>query len=254
MPTAWVREIPDSFVSAIVSEAGRAPDVELARHQHRVYRQHLERAGLEVIALPADEGYPDCVFIEDAAVLLGSVAVATRPGAEPRRGEVDPVITALGERYETAGVEAPGTLDGGDVMVLGDVVYVGRSRRTNDEGIAQLGKIAALAGYSLRPLPVRGVLHLKSAVLPVTEETVVVTPGTVNEELLAGLRIIPEADTERHRFSALPLGTGEVLVTSNAPETASRLDGLGILLTPIDASEIQAADGGLTCMSILARD
>jgi dimethylargininase len=139
-------------------------------------------------------------------------------------------------------------------MVLGDIVFVGRSSRTDDEGIAQLGEIAAGVGLRVRPVPVSGVLHLKSAVLPVTDDTLVVTPGTVDEELLAGLNIIPEAETERHQFSALPLGNDQVLVTANAPETASRLDSLGIAVTPIDASEIQAADGGLTCMSILARD
>ncbi|HJS72229.1 MAG TPA: dimethylargininase [Acidimicrobiia bacterium] len=254
MPTAWIREVPDSFVSAIVPEGGRAPDVPMARRQHETYRRHLERAGHEVITLPADEGYPDCVFIEDAAVLLGSLAVAARPGAEPRRGEVEPVVAALGGRFELVRVEAPGTLDGGDVMALGDMVYVGRSKRTNDEGIAQMRKFAAGVGMTVQAVPVSGVLHLKSAVLPVTEDTVVVTPGTVDESLLAGLRIIAEAETERHRFSALPLGNGEVLVTADAAETASRLDDLGIALTPIDASEIQAADGGLTCMSILARD
>jgi dimethylargininase len=104
---------------------------------------------------------------------------------------------------------------------------------------------------SLVPVPVSGVLHLKSAVLPVDPETVVVTPGTVDEGLLEGLRIVHETDNERHRFSALPLADGSLLVTANATETAGMLIDLGMRPVPIDVSEIQAADGGLTCMSIL---
>jgi dimethylargininase len=251
MPTAWLREVPDSYVSAIISGDGRAPDVDKARAQHDRYQVLLGAAGYELVVLPADEAHPDCVFIEDTAVVLGPVAVITRPGAESRRGEVGPVAEALAGRFELAPIVEPATLDGGDVMLLGDRVFVGRSTRSNDEGISQLSAIADRQGLTVVPVPVRGALHLKSAVLPVGHETVVVTPGTVDEGLLSGVRIVHEARRELHAFSALPLATGDVLVTMSAPETARKLVDLGVSVIPIDVSEIQATDGGLTCMSIL---
>jgi dimethylargininase len=251
MPIALLREVSPSFADAIVAHGGRRPDVALAIEQHSLYRRALEAAGYTAEVLAGDPDHPDCVFIEDTAVVIGEIAVATRPGAEGRRGEVGPVADRLAQSMPIRAMEKPGTLDGGDVMVMNGTVYVGRSSRSNDSGIEQLGDIAATQGMSLVSVPVSGVLHLKSAVLPVDPETVVVTPGTVDESLLVGLRIVHEADHERHRFSALPLADGSLLVTANAEGTAGILSDLGMRPVPIDVSEIQAADGGLTCMSIL---
>lgn len=251
MPTALIRELPDSFDQAIVGPGGRAPDVDLARKQHLVYRSELAKAGYAIEAIPADETCPDCVFIEDAAVIVGELAVIARPGAHERRPEVAPVAAFLEERFATVTIEAPGTLDGGDVMVGGGTIFVGSSKRSNRAGIDQLRSVSSSQGLRLVEVPVEGVLHLKSAVLPVGDETVVVTPGAVDESLLSRLRIVHEVDSERLRFSALPLPDGRVLTTAGAPETNSLLEALGLSVTPIDISEILAADGGLTCMSIL---
>jgi dimethylargininase len=251
MSTALLRAVADTFDRAIVSEHGRPPDVARARTQHEAYAAALRRAGYEIEVLKADDNHPDCVFIEDTAVVLGSAIVAARPGAEERRAEVTPVVEHLKGRLPIIEIEPPGTLDGGDVMIMGDTVYVGRSERTNDEGVAQLGAVAEQQGSAVVAVPVDGVLHLKSGVLPVDKETVVVTPGTVDESLLTGLRIVYEVPHERHAFSALPLNNGDVLVTANAPDTAALVADLGLRVRPIDVSEIQAADGGLTCMSIL---
>jgi dimethylargininase len=251
MSTALLRAVADTFDRAIVSEHGRVPDVARARRQHETYAAALRRAGYGIEMLPADDDHPDCVFIEDTAVVLGSVVIAARPGAEERRDEVTRVVEHLGGRFPITWIEPPGTLDGGDVMIMGDTVYVGRSKRTNDEGIAQLRVVAERQGSAVVAVPVAGVLHLKSGVLPVDDYTVVVTPGTVDESLLTGLRIVYEAPHERHAFSALPLRNGEVLVTAKAPDTAALVADLGLRVVPVDVSEIQAADGGLTCISIL---
>lgn len=251
MPTALIRGVPDSFDRAIVSPTGRAPDVGLAREQHDVYRDQLQKAGYTVETVPTDDDCPDCVFIEDTAVILGKTAVITRPGAPERQAEVRPVADFLNGRLPTIYIEAPGTLDGGDVMILGGIVYVGASKRSNREGIDQLGAVAVRQGLDLVVIPVEGALHLKSAVLPVGDQTVVVTPGTVDESLLTGLHLVHEREDERFSFSALPLVDGRVLTTSSAPQTASALEEMGFAVTPIDASEILAADGGLTCMSII---
>lgn len=254
MPFALLREVSPSFADAIVAHGGRRPDVDLAIEQHARYRTAIEAAGYDVEVLAGDPDHPDCVFIEDTAVVVGDIAVATRPGAEARRGEVGPVASRLAELREVRTIDSPGTLDGGDVMILGGTVYVGRSARSNDDGIAQLAEIARTQGMTLVSLPVSEVLHFKSGVLPVSHDTVVVTPGTVDETLLGGLRIVHEADHERHRFSALPLTDGTLLVTADAPDTTALLADLGLRPIPIDVSEIQAADGGLTCMSILIED
>lgn len=254
MPSALLREVADTFDRAIVSDDGRAPDVAKARQQHDRYANALREAGYDIDVVAADDNQPDCVFIEDTGVVIGSVVVAARPGARERRDEVQPVIDLLRERFPVAQIDAPGTLDGGDVMVMGDRLFVGRSRRTNHEGIEQLRGAAESQGMSVVAVPVDGVLHLKSGVLPVDDHTVVVTPGTVDEGLLEGLRIVHEVPHERHSFSALPMPGGEVLVTASAPDTTAVISGLGITPIPIDVSEIQAADGGLTCMSILFAD
>jgi dimethylargininase len=251
MPTALLRQVASTFDRAIVSEAGRRPDVDLAREQHDRYAQALTGAGYDIDVIADDDAHPDCVFIEDTAIIIGSTAIITRPGASERRGEVGPVADVLETRFPLAPIEAPGTLDGGDVMVLDRAVFVGRSKRTNDSGIAQLAEVVGSEGLTVTAVPVQEVLHLKSAVLPVADAAVVVTPGTVDESLLSDLRILHESQHERHRFSALKLGSGDVLVTANAPETARMIADLGIAVIPIDVSEIQAADGGLTCMSIL---
>jgi dimethylargininase len=161
------------------------------------------------------------------------------------------VARALARWFATAEITEPGTIDGGDVFVMGEVIYAGLSERTNADGIDQLRAVTFHQGLRLVTIGVNDVLHLKSAVLPIDEETVVVTPGTVDEDLLDGLHIVYEVETERHRFSALPLGEGRVLVTANAPATTERIANSSRDVVPIDVSQIQAADGGLTCMSIL---
>lgn len=250
-PTALIRPVPDSFDHALVRGNRPNLDVSRARAQHDRYRAQLETTGYRVEVVPPDELHPDCLFIEDTAVVVGDVAVVTLPGAAARRGETPPVAEALSRHFALEHIAAPGTLDGGDVMIMDQALYVGRSERTNDHGIDQLRQIAAAQGLDVVPVGVHSALHLKSAVLPVDGETVVVTPDAVDEGALSGLRIVYEAGSERNRFSALPLVDGRVLVTANAPATSELVAGLGIEVSPIDVSEIQAADGGLTCMSIL---
>ncbi|MDJ0924437.1 MAG: dimethylargininase [Acidimicrobiia bacterium] len=250
-PVALVRDVPDSFVDALVM--GKRPTIDLARarRQHDVYRELLALRGYEVRVLPADERYPDCPFVEDVAVVLGPAAVATRPGASQRRGEVAMVAAALASLLPLRHIEAPGTLDGGDVLRLGGTLYVGRSSRTNDAGIAQLTRIAANCGLAVTPVPVRGVLHLKSAVAHIDEETLLLAPQCVDPRLFAEFRVIEKAGGEEHVASVLRLGTGELVMTSSAPRTLQRIRDHGWDPTLIDSSEFQAADGGLTCLSVL---
>ncbi len=246
-----MREIPDTFDQALVRQGKPALDVDRARAQHIEYRRHIENAEYHTTVLSADPRHPDCVFVEDTAVVVGQTALITRLGAESRRGEVDPVANTLARYLDIVTMGAPATLDGGDVFILNKTIYVGRSERTNEDGINQLAVVASLHDLAIVPIDVSGVLHLKSAVLPVDAQTVVVTPGTVDESRLADLRILHEDATERNRFSALPLRSGAVLVTQDSPRTSEQVADLGHEVIPIDVSQIQAADGGLTCMSLM---
>lgn len=250
-PVALIRTIPDSFDRALTSDPAVEVDVEVARAQHDDYLSHLEASGCQIVTVAADPLHPDCVFIEDTAVIVGDRAVVTRPGAPSRRGEVGPVAEILGRWFRLLPIEPPATLDGGDVIVTSNRVLIGRSSRTNAEGVAQLRGIVSDAGLEAIEVRVDEGLHLKSAVLPLDPETAVVTRGAVEESALTGYRLIYEDGSERFRFSALPLPTGDVLVTSSAPRTVAEIVEQGFEVLPIDISEIQAVDGGLTCMSVL---
>jgi dimethylargininase len=251
MDTALVRPVADSFSRALVGEAGSALDPDRARRHHADYVALLDSAGYTIEEVAGDEAHPDCVFIEDTAVVLGSVAVIARSGASSRRGEAAPVRDALTARFSIATIDAPGTLDGGDVMQVGGKAYVGHSARTNPAAIEQLAEIATGCGLEVTTVRVHDGLHLKSSVLPLDAETVLVTPNSVDEDALNGLRIVREAPTERFRASALPMRDGRLVITTSAPATSEMLASIGYDVVPIDVTELQAADGGLTCMSIL---
>jgi dimethylargininase len=214
----------------------------------------LRSAGYIIEEVRADDAHPDCVFVEDVAVVLGSVAVMTRPGAPSRRDEGPPVREAFARRFPIATIEAPGTLDGGDVMQVGGSVFVGQSTRTNREGIEQLATIAARSGIRVVTVRVYDGLHLKSAVLPLDAETVLVAADSVDENALGDLRVLNVDPAERFSASALPMRDGRLMVTTTAPATIEMLVGRGYSVAPLDVTELQAADGGLTCLSILFRE
>lgn len=246
-----MRGVPNSFTAALVAGGRPNIDIDEARHQHDAYRANLTDAGYSVEVVPADEAHPDCPFIEDTAVILDDTAVITRPGAESRRGEEDPVAEALGVHRAVARITEPGTLEGGDVMRMGDRIFVGRSERTNQEGIDQLSRIATLLGLSARPIHMSGVLHLKSAVLPLDGDTLLLAVDHINPDAFGDYRIVPMASGEQHLASVLPLANGTVMATASAPETIASLELAGYKVIPVDISQFQAADGGLTCLSVL---
>ena len=249
--TALVRPVPRSFARALVGRPGTRLDPVRAAQQHTGYVDVLRSAGYMIEEIPADDAYPDSVFVEDAAVVVGATAVATRSGAQSRRGETPPVSESLARRFDLERIAAPGTLDGGDVIQVGGSVYVGHSTRTNRAGIEQLAEIATRHGFPVVPVEVREGLHLKSSVLPLDAETVLVAPGNVDETAFGDLRILFAPPEGSHHTSVLPLRDGQLVITTGAPAAAAALAGNGFGVRSIDVSELQAADGGLTCMSIL---
>lgn len=252
MPLALVREVPASFVAAL-APARRRPrlDVEVARRQHGAYLEVLRGAGYQVTALPADEAHPDCCFIEDTAVTLGRLAVATRPGAPSRRGEVAVVAAALGAHMPVAWISEPATLDGGDVLRVGGRLFVGRSRRSNEEGIRQLARLAARQGTKVWPVEVRRGLHLKSSVAALDEETILLAPRCLDETPFGGLRLLRVPAGEQRAANSLCLVDGTVLIPAGCPRTFEMLAASGFRPVAVDVSQFEAAAGGLSCLSLL---
>jgi len=225
-------------------------DLDRARTQHRALAQALETLGCVIEGLPAEPDLPDSVFVEDTVVVVDEVAVVTRPGAPSRRAETESVARALARYRPLVPIEAPGTLDGGDVLRLGPRVFVGRSTRTNEAGIEGLRAALSGFGYSVTAVPVSGCLHLKSAVTEIAPGTVLLNPEWVDAAAFPGATII-EVDPDEP-FAANAQRVGDAVVFPAAfPRTAERLRGLGIPIVTIDLSELARAEGAVTCCSVV---
>jgi dimethylargininase len=253
MDTALTRDVGRSLGRCELTFRDREPiDVDRAIGQHQAYCNRLESLGLEVVRLPADESCPDCCFVEDVAVVLDEVAVVTMPGAPSRRPEVPPVRDALRRFRRCEEMALPATLDGGDVLQLGRRLFVGRTARTNEAGIAALRASVAPHDYEVVPVAVTGCLHLKSAVSPLGDETLLAVPGAFDEEPFAGYELLPVPEEEREAANVLRV-RGEVWVAAGFPRTLDRLDGRGYRVVAMDVSEFLKAEAGLSCKSLLFR-
>ena len=208
--------------------------------------------GATVERIPPAPEHPDSVFVEDTAVVLDEVAVIARPGAASRRGEVAAVAAGLETRRPLVQIEPPATLDGGDVLVLGRTVYVGRSRRTNDEAIAQLSGLLDRYGYLTVGIPVEGCLHLKTAAAAISDDAVLLQPRWVDRGCFAGLEIVELEPGEPATANVLRIGDALVVPESNVP-TRTRLEARGHHVHTVPADELAKAEAGLTCCSILLR-
>jgi dimethylargininase len=246
---ALVRPPGPRLAEGIVTHLDRQPvDVTRAVEQHAGYVRALTDNGWATQDVAAADEHPDAVFVEDSVVVVDDLAVLTRPGAEERRGEVAgtrAAVTGLGLR--TAAVQAPGTLDGGDVLQVGRSVYVGRGGRTNGEGIRQLRDLLAPLGRVVVPVQLRAVLHLKSAVTALPDGSLLGVPGLIDPAPLGGLRV-PAEEAGAH---VVPLGDGLVLMASSAPRTAQWLDDLGFDVVAVDIGEFEKLEGCVTCLSVL---
>jgi dimethylargininase len=248
-----MRGVPDSLGDCELTLLERQPiDLDRARDQHAAYATLLEELGLEVVEVPADPAFPDCCFVEDVAVVLDGLAVMTRPGARSRRGEGPAVEQALAPFRPVIRIEAPATLEGGDVLSLGRTLYVGRSARTNAGGIEALRRVAEPAGYRLVTVPVIGCLHLKSAVTALDDGRVLANRSWIDPAPLRGLEVIPVDPAEPAAANVLRVG-GVVVAHPGFPRTLGRLEALDLTIRPLDVSEFLKAEAALTCKSLLFR-
>ncbi|MFC2083404.1 dimethylarginine dimethylaminohydrolase family protein [Candidatus Bipolaricaulota bacterium] len=248
---AITREISASLGQCELTHQARLPiDLALARQQHARYEKALERLECTLLRLPEEPELPDAVFVEDMAVVLDEVAIVTRPGAIPRRAEIESVATALLPYRSMMRIEPPGTLDGGDVLVVGRDVYVGISSRTNQHSVDQMKHLLAPYDYQVHGVNVHGCLHLKSAVTAVAENTLLVNPEWIDSSLFAGYEIIRIDPGEVYGSNGLLIGES-VVYPVTFPRTAERLDTRGIRLEFVDLSELAKAEGAVTCCSLV---
>ena len=253
MWNAVTRAVSPSLARCELSHIGRAPiDVALARTQHHEYLRALESVGCHVIELPEEGELPDSVFVEDVAIVLDEVAVLTRPGALSRRPEVASVGDVLRQHRLLEAIQSPATLDGGDVLRIGRTVYVGESARSNPDGIAQLRKLLGAHGYTVESVPMRDCLHLKSAVTALSDDCVLLQPAWVDRDRFANFRVIEVDPTEPHAANVLRIGDA-LIMPACFPRTQRRLLDAGFKVTVVDVSELQKAEGAVTCCSLVFR-
>jgi len=247
---AVVRKPGPNFARGLTTAAATdPPDFETLVGQHTEYISALQSIGLEVIVLDCLPDHPDAYFVEDTAVVAADVAVITNPGAESRQGEEETIASVLAEYRRTDRIRPPGTVDGGDVLQVGNHFFVGLSERTNHEGAGQLGRIFKRHGYTYATVAVGEGLHLKSSVNYVGRNTLLVTEDFASNEQLKAYDTIIVDRHESYAANTL-LVNDHLLVPRGYPGTRRKLDALGLKIIELDTSEVRKMDGGLTCMSL----
>jgi dimethylargininase len=243
----------NTFSQGISSSKLGQPDIDLAIVQHQSYVSALSKAGLDCLVLPASPEFPDSVFVEDTAVVTRDFAVISRPGADSRRGEIIEMTVELEKFFQNIEqIQAPGMLDGGDICMADNHFFIGISNRTNPAGAQQLADIVNKYGFTSKFIDIRqlaGILHLKSSVNYLGEETLLLDPRMQNHPALQRFRrlVVPADEV----YSANCLRVNEiVLVPDGFPGTLEILDKAGFLVVVVDVSEYQKMDGGLSCLSL----
>jgi dimethylargininase len=249
---ALVRRPSPRLPEGIVDHIERVPvDYELAVHQWQRYVAQLQRYEWETIEVAPADDCPDSVFIEDTMVVYKDVAMISRPGAAIRRPEIvgaERTIERLG--YSIVRIQEPGTLDGGDVLKVGDLMYVGRSDRTNAEGAAQMRRTFEPLGATVIEVPVSKVLHLKSAATALPNGSVIgYLPALDDASIFPEFIPVPEPSGAH----VVLLGGKRLLMAASAPKTAELFVGLGFEPIVVDISEYEKLEGCVTCLSVRLR-
>src|SRR5581483_5051535 len=225
-------------------------DAELAQRQHAEYVAALRETGIQVERLDADERYPDSCFMQDPALVLAGIAILNRMGAPTRTGEPDLIADLLGERFETQRIYAPATLEGGDVLIVGERLIVGESGRTNMDGIEQLRAIVAPRGFHVESTPVCDFLHLSTAATYAGQGILLVHEDFPQTAVFANLKKILVPREEGYAANVLAIGDS-VIMPAGYPKTSAQLRAYGFKLLEVPMSEFCKANGGVTCLSLI---
>ena len=246
---AIARKPGRNFAQGLTTANLGAPSYKLITEQHQAYIETLKSLGLNAVVLDTQPDYPDAYFVEDTAVITPDVAVITIPGASSRRGEEDTIEPVLARYRKTFRIQGTGTIEGGDVLMLGTHFLIGLSDRTNPKGAEQLGRILEKYGNTWTTVPIGVGLHLKSSVNYVGANTLLVTEEFADLNELSGYnKIILDRDEE---YAGNTLWINDHLITPRGfPHTRKKLEALGLEIIELDVSEVRKMDGGLTCMSL----
>jgi dimethylargininase len=250
---AIVRTPGTNFAQGLTTVALGVPDYQQVLRQYNRYCEALQTCGLTLTTLEADLDHPDSTFVEDTAVLTARGAVLTRPGAESRAGEVASISAVLHDFYPALQeIQAPGTLDGGDICEAENRFFLGVSHRTNEEGARQLAALLSEQGYTSAVIDVRGIssiLHLKSGISYLGDNTLVLIPELVNNPLFQDYERIQVAPQESYAANCVRVND-RVLVPAGYPRLTAELKARGFDPLELEMSEFQKMDGGLSCLSL----
>jgi len=246
---AIVRRPSPSMIHGITSADLGVPNFATALQQHQAYIEALEKIGLEVIILEANDAYPDACFVEDVAVLTSDFAILTNPGADSRRGEKHLIELELQSKFERFYRIEIGTLDGGDVMMVGKQFFVGLSDRTNQKGINEFRKILKQEGYTVCEVNMKEMLHLKTGVNYLENNTLTVFGEFEQEALFEDFRQIKIAPNDAYAANSVWIN-GTVLVPAGFKKVAQQIAAHGYKVIELKMSEFQKLDGGLSCLSL----
>lgn len=251
MLTAITRAVSSALEKCELSFIERIPiDMEKARAQHHAYEAALAALGAGVVSLPEEPELPDSMFVEDPAIVLDEMAVVFPLGTETRRREAESLAAAIASYRKIERVTLPGSVEGGDILRVERKLYVGLTARTNEEGIRQLRGIVGSYGYEVIAVPVTGCLHLKSAVTHLGKNSLLANRGWFDATPISGYEWIDVDPSEPHAANALALN-GTVLFPASFPLTRERIEAKGFRVVSIDISELQKAESGLTCSSLI---
>ena len=245
---AITRKPGRNFADGITTSKMGRPDYRKALIQHAAYCETLNRCGLEVIILEADERYPDGCFVEDTAVITDEASIITRPGAAARRGEEEEILKILSGYRTPLRIESPGTLDGGDILRADNHFFIGRSGRTNREGAQQLERFLSEYGYTSSGIEVKNSLHLKSGIAFLGKGRFISTNEFSGISEKGTFTILDPEDS--YSANCLPVNDF-LLFPSGFPGSAKKLAETGFTIIELDMSEFRKMDGGLTCLSLL---
>jgi dimethylargininase len=247
---ALVRRPSPRLAEGIVTHQARVPiDLDLARAQWDGYVAALSAAGWDCLEVPPVEACPDSVFVEDTVVVYEDLAVMARPGAESRRAETAAVAEVLAELgYAVVHIDEPGTLDGGDVLTVGDLCYVGRGGRTNAEGVRQLRKHLAPRGGRVAAVRLARVLHLKSAVTALPDGSIIGWEAGLEDPSYFPRFISMPEESGSH---VVLVGGGKLVMAADCPASTAVLADLGYQPVNVDISEFEKLEGCVTCLSVL---
>ena len=251
MLTAMTREINAAMGSCELTFLLRDKiDMDLAKQQHQQYQSVLSSLGCEIVIVSTESNLADSVFIEDTAVVLDEIAVLCRPATALRGQEVAGVKDVLQQYRTLASIQSPGTLEGGDLLRVGNIIYAGLSTRSNQSGIEQLRHIVADYGFSVKTVETEKCLHLKSAISEVAPGVLLINPDWISRSTFKNYELIDVDKEEAHAANALLVGQ-KIIYPSSFPRTLEKLVNAGLDVTQVNVSELQKAEGAVTCCSLI---